>query len=87
MPDIEKVYVPPLETMIIIKEKVKKKLDKLKISKSPGPDGIHPRVLKEVNMLLCTSLARIFETSNETGLLPYYFFSDKCLHQFTYNAC
>jgi hypothetical protein len=36
--------------MIIIKEKVKKKLDKLKISKSPGPDGIHPRVLKEVNM-------------------------------------
>jgi hypothetical protein len=27
MPDIEKVDVPPLETMIIIKEKVKKKLD------------------------------------------------------------
>ena len=42
MPDIEKVDVPPLETMIIIKDKVKKKLDKLNISKSPGPDGKHP---------------------------------------------
>jgi hypothetical protein len=53
-----------------IKEKVKKKLDKLKISKSPGPDGIHPRVLKEVSMSLCTPLSIIFETSNKTGLLP-----------------
>jgi hypothetical protein len=70
MPDIEKVDVPPLETMIIMKEKVKKKLDNLKISKSPGPDGIHTRVLKEVSMSLCTPLARIFETSNKTGLLP-----------------
>ena len=61
MPDIEKVDVPPLETMIIMKEK---------ISKSPGPDGIHTRVLKEVSMSLCTPLARIFETSNKTGLLP-----------------
>jgi hypothetical protein len=56
--------------MVIIKEKVKKKLDKLKISKLPAPDGIHPRVLKEVSMSLCTPLARIFETSNKTGLLP-----------------
>ena len=70
MPDIEKVDVPPLETMIIIKEKIKKKLNNFKISKSPGPDGIHPRVLKEVSMSLCTPLARIFETSNKTGLLP-----------------
>ena len=42
----------------------------MKISKSPGPDGIHPGVLKEVSMSLCTSLARIFETSNKTALLP-----------------
>ena len=69
MPDIEKVDVPLLETMIIIKDKVKKKLDKLNISKSPDPDGIHPGVLKEVSMSLCTSLAKIFETSNKTGLL------------------
>jgi hypothetical protein len=70
MPDIEKVDVPPLETMIIIKDKVKKKLDKLNISKSPDPDGIHPGVLKEVSRSLCTPLAIIFETSIKTGLLP-----------------
>ena len=68
MPDIEKDDVPPLETMIIIKDKVKKKLDKLNISKSPDPDGIHPGVLKEVSRSLCTPLAIIFETSIKTGL-------------------
>ena len=56
--------------MIIIKDKVKKKLDKLNISKSPDPDGIHPGVLKEVSRSLCTPLAIIFETSIKTGLLP-----------------
>ena len=49
MPDIEKVDIPPLETMIMIKDKVKKKLDKLNISKSPDRDGIHPGVLQEVS--------------------------------------
>jgi hypothetical protein len=34
MPDIEKVDVPLLETMIIIKDKVKKKLDKSSTYKS-----------------------------------------------------
>jgi hypothetical protein len=60
MHDIEKVDVPSLETMIIIKDKVKKKLDKLNISKSLGPDGIHPRALKEVSMLLCTPFNQNF---------------------------
>ena len=30
-------------------DKVMKKLQKLKIGKSPGPDGIHPKVLKRIN--------------------------------------
>jgi hypothetical protein len=48
MPDIEKVDVPPLETMIIIKEKIKKKLNNFKISKSPGPDGILATFIQNV---------------------------------------
>lgn len=42
----------------------------MKISKSSGPEGIDPRVLKEVSKSLCTPLGRIFVTSIKAGLLP-----------------
>ena len=70
MPHLDKIDVPPLETMTIYTDKVKKKLDKLNISKSPGPDGVHPRVLKEVSKSLCIPLAKIFDTSIRTGQIP-----------------
>ena len=34
--------------MAITKEMVQGKLKGLKVDKSPGPDGLHPRVLKEI---------------------------------------
>eukprot|EP00061_Rhincodon_typus_P003140 g19387.t1 len=37
-----------LDMTIIMKEVVLGKLMELKIDKSPGPDGMHPRVLKEM---------------------------------------
>ena len=37
-----------LTNINISKEKIKKKLLELKISKAPGPDGLHPRLLKEL---------------------------------------
>ena len=37
-----------LETIIITKEVVLSKLMGLKVDKSPGPDGMHPRVLKKM---------------------------------------
>ena len=40
----------------------KKKLDSLKINKSPGPDLLHPRLLKEVSGVLSKPLANIFQT-------------------------
>ena len=43
-----------LETIIITKEVVLGKLMGLKVDKSPCPDGMHPRVLKEKNSK-CTS--------------------------------
>ena len=70
MPHLDKIDVPPLETMTIYTDKVKKKLDKLNISKSPGPDRVHPRVLKEVSKSLCIPLAKIFDTSIRTGQIP-----------------
>ncbi len=37
-----------ITNMNITEDTVLKKLKKLKTDKSPGPDGLHPRVLKEV---------------------------------------
>ena len=54
----------------INEEIVIKKLSKLKIGKSPGPDNIHPRVLKELKNVIVTPLTLIFKKSLETGTLP-----------------
>ena len=54
----------------ITEDLVKKKLRKLKISKSPGPDGIHPRVLKEIGDTIAVPLTIIFNRSLRTGTLP-----------------
>ena len=49
---------------------VEKHLKDLKVSKTPGPDGIHPRVLKELASVLAIPLAKIFQTSIDTGYVP-----------------
>jgi hypothetical protein len=70
--------------MIIIKDKVKKKLDKLNISKSPDPDGIHPRVLKEVSMSLCLSElvdSVLLLSLNKSGILLFVFVLDLAYFQ------
>ena len=46
------------------------KLSKLKIDKSPGPDIIHPRVLREVTFQICSALKFIFDLSLSSGDLP-----------------
>lgn len=70
MPEIEIIDVTPLIHMAICIDKVKKKLDKLNISKSPGPDGLHPRVLKEVSNYIYKPLSIIFQASINTVTLP-----------------
>ena len=59
-----------VDKISITEEKIRKKLNKLKISKSPGPDAIHPRILKEMSDVLCTLLEIIFSTSQKTGTVP-----------------
>ena len=46
------------------------KLKKLKIYKSPGPDGLHSRVLNELADTISIPLSTIFKTSRTTGTLP-----------------
>ena len=42
---------------------IKKVLDNMKKSKSPGPDGIHPRIIKEGGEKLALPLSKLFEKS------------------------
>ena len=52
------------------KQLVEAKLTKLKISKSTGPDYMHPRVLKELGNVISLPLSLIFQTSFTTGTVP-----------------
>ena len=46
------------------------KLINLKSSKSAGPDGIHPRVLKETAVQLCAPLTTLFNRLlNDYGIV------------------
>ena len=49
---------------------VMKKLQQLKTDKSPGPEGIHPLLLKECAAVLAKPLSLIFQQSYKTGILP-----------------
>ena len=45
-------------------------LNNLNISKSPGPDGLPPRILKEYSQVLSSPLALLLNTSFSLGQLP-----------------
>ena len=51
-------------------QQVEDRLAKLNISKSVGPDNIHPRVLKELKSVISLPLSLIFRTSYATGIVP-----------------
>ena len=53
----------------INEDMVTKKLLKLKVHKSKSPEGIHPRVLKDLASVICVTLAIIFKTSIRPGTL------------------
>ena len=70
VPTLEPRTTSNLQDVHFTREKILKKLNNIKIAKSPGPDQIHPRVLKECAEVLCTPLQDIFDTSFQVGRLP-----------------
>ena len=50
-----------LSNIIITTDSISKAIDRLKCSKSQGPDNIHPMLLKECKAALLTPLKYIFE--------------------------
>ena len=67
-PEID--FDTPLTDFEISSEEVYELLCNLKPSKSPGPDNLHPCILKELADLLCAPIAILFRKSMETGKLP-----------------
>ena len=69
--EIEEKYVDtPLTNIHIEPQDVQAKLAKLKPHKSPGPDGIHLRVLKELSPALSSPLCLIYSKMIQTSQLP-----------------
>ena len=60
----------PLDDITLTEEIIKNKLIKLNPNKSPGPDGWHPRVLKEVAEALTPPLLILLRKSLDEGSLP-----------------
>ncbi|CAJ0943700.1 unnamed protein product [Ranitomeya imitator] len=61
---------PILMVTNLTQEEVRNQLNKIKIDKSPGPDGIHPRVLRELSNVIDKPLFLIFRDSIATGSVP-----------------
>ena len=59
-----------LRSFEITSDVVLKKLRELKPGKSPGPDGWHPVLLKNIADLIAPPLAVIFQKSLDEGVLP-----------------
>ena len=51
-------------------EEVKEQLGNLREDKAPGPDNMHPRVLREVAEQVSEMLMDIFNRSLESGQVP-----------------
>ena len=59
-----------LEHIDMTEETVLEKLLKLKPSKMPGPDRLHPRLVLETEEVTAALLSVIFPTSLEIGEVP-----------------
>eukprot|EP00061_Rhincodon_typus_P017108 g45662.t1 len=59
-----------LKEILTSQEMVLGKLMGLKLNKSPGPDALHSRVLKEVALEISDALAIIFQHSIDFGKVP-----------------
>jgi hypothetical protein len=70
IPPAKTRQVPKKFTLKIDRASILKKLQNLKTNKSPGPDQIHPRVLKETADIIVTPLLMLFNKSITSGVVP-----------------
>ena len=66
----KRVFEKEIDSIDISEDMVRKKLLKLKVNKSPGPDAIHPRVLHEIAEEISKPLTIILRSSLKNRKLP-----------------
>ena len=59
-----------LENISFTPHGVAEKLEKLTPNKSPGPYGMHPKILRDLSALIAEPLCAIYSQSMATGILP-----------------
>lgn len=59
-----------MECITISTSMIEEKLSNVKINKSPGPDGLHPRIIYEMRYEISGIIKQIFERSIATSTLP-----------------
>ena len=59
-----------LNTLVIDENTVGQKLAELNVNKSQGPDGIHPKLLSELQLELKKPLTKLFNLSISRGIVP-----------------
>ena len=59
-----------LGQLFVTPEIIAQKIKKMKNNKSPGVDGIPPKLLKEIVEQISTPLAKLFNLSLEEGIVP-----------------
>ena len=63
-------YAQELNIISVTELKISKAIDRIKPSKSSGPDNIHPKILKECNRAILKPLKIIFEKSVKECKIP-----------------
>ncbi|CAL4160470.1 unnamed protein product, partial [Meganyctiphanes norvegica] len=70
MPDMETLCEREINEIEVTQEDVQIRLEKLNVTKSCGPDNIHPLVLQKTASATCVPLKLIFNRSLGTGECP-----------------
>ena len=70
MPDMNEMYETEIRNIVISRENVQNRLEKLNVNKSCGPDNIHPFVLRAAAGAISIPLEIIFNKSMSTGECP-----------------
>ena len=65
-----KNYAQELNIISVTELKISKAIDRIKPSKSSGPDNIHPKILKECKRAILKPLKIIFEKSVKECKIP-----------------